>query len=87
MNHAVVEVDTILTILNGTHGGPGFLEVWNLYHAIFNTSSGVSIEAICNADSVELRDNSFCGPFQIYKLPPPDTSRIFQRPCSGRGAW
>lgn len=87
MEHAVIEVADISTILANVQSGPGFLGVWNLYHAIASSNVDIRMDAICGQHSLELRDTSFYGLLQVYKLPLPDTSKICQKQCSEQGNW
>lgn len=87
MEHAVVEVADISTILSGVRKGPGFLGVCNLYHAMSSADIGIYADTICNDDGLELKDISLTGMLQVYKMPLPPMFNICRKQCSGQGKW
>ncbi|TPX11483.1 uncharacterized protein E0L32_007902 [Thyridium curvatum] len=87
LEHAVIEVADISTILTGVERGPGFLGVCNLYRALSHTTAEGGTETMYDGSVLELRDITLDGLFQMYRLPVPDTFKICQQACSGDGIW
>lgn len=90
MSHAVVEVEDISTILLGVEKGPGFLGVWNIFHAIDGvrtTERPDSLGADFDTIFQELSKLDTLGLLRIYRMNLPEALEASNSPAEQHGSW
>lgn len=87
IEHYVVNVSNISTIIQGAESGPGFMGVCNIFYAMSRGRGDAPARPVYKQDSVELHDASLLGLFQAHTMSVPNTSRIGRKMCDPGDGW
>jgi hypothetical protein len=90
VDHIVINVSDISTVIAGAEPGPGFLGVCNIFQAMSSggrRGDSKSINPIYTQGTVQLSDVSLHGLLQAYKMTVPNLSHVGKNMCLPGNGW